>query len=228
MEFHVVTLFPEMFDSPFATGLVGRAARQGLLAIKAHSLREHGLGKYRQVDDAPYGGGTGMVMRPEPLVSAIEAITAQRPGLWRILLAPDGELLSQRLVREVAGRRPGLLLVAGRYEGIDERVRAFVDQEISIGDYVLGGGELAAMVIIEAVARLIPGVVGNPASLAEESFSAGLLEYPQYTRPEEFRGMRVPEVLLGGDHEKIRAWRAEQALRRTRNKRPDLLSGPKP
>ncbi len=193
MEFHIITLFPEMFDSPARAGLLGRAVSAGLVAICAHPLRDHGLGNYRQVDDTPYGGGSGMVMRPEPIASAIDSVLAKRPGLWRILLTPHGELLDQKLVRDLADRKPGLLLVAGRYEGVDERVGAMVDQEISIGDYVLSGGEIAAMAVIEAVARLVPGVLGNPESLEEESFSDGLLEYPHYTRPEEFRGMRVPE-----------------------------------
>jgi tRNA (guanine37-N1)-methyltransferase len=228
MEFHVITLFPEMFDSPFRHGMVGRAIEQGLVVFKAHPIRPFGLGSYKQVDDTPYGGGSGMVMRPEPIAAAIDTAIAERAGLWRVLLTPQGELLDQARVREMAARRPGLILVAGRYEGVDERVRAMVDQEISVGDYVLSGGEIAAMVVIEAVARLVPGVLGNPQSLDEESFSAGLLEYPQYTRPEEFRGMRVPEVLLGGDHGKIRAWRQAEALKRTQARRPDLLARRKP
>jgi tRNA (guanine37-N1)-methyltransferase len=223
MEFHVITLFAEMFGAPFEAGLIGRAARQGLITVTAHPLRNFGLGNYRQVDDTPYGGGSGMVMRPEPLVAAIDSVGRAHPGLWRVLLSPQGELLNQPAVRELAQKKPGLLLIAGRYEGVDERVRAFVDQEISIGDYVLSGGELAAMVVIEAVARLVPGVLGNPVSLEEESFSDGLLEYPQYTRPEEFRGMRVPEILLSGDHGRIRAWRKAEALKRTRRRRPDLF-----
>ena len=223
MEFHVITLFPEMFESPMAAGMVARAIKAGLVSVTAHPLRPFGLGSYRQVDDTPYGGGSGMVMRPEPLAAAIDALMGEHPGLWRVLMTPQGEPLDQERVRELAERRPGLLLIAGRYEGIDERVRSLVDSEISIGDYVLSGGELAAMVLIEAVARLQPGVLGNPASIEEESFSAGLLEYPQYTRPEEFRGMRVPEVLLSGDHAKIRAWREAEARRRTKARRPDLL-----
>ncbi len=223
MEFHVITLFPEMFESPLRAGMVGRAIEQKLIAVRTHALREHGLGSYRQVDDAPYGGGSGMVMRPEPIAAAIDAVCAGRPGLWRILLTPQGEVFDQALARKLAERKPGLLLIAGRYEGIDERVRSLVDQEISIGDYVLSGGELAAMAIIEAVARLVPGVLGNPESLREESFGDATLEYPQYTRPEEFRGLRVPEVLLSGDHAKIRAWRKTEALKRTERRRPDLL-----
>jgi tRNA (guanine37-N1)-methyltransferase len=223
MQFHVITLFPEMFDSPFRAGIVGRALEQGIIRLYLHPLRPFGLGNYRQVDDAPYGGGSGMVMRPEPIAAAIDSVTADNPRLWKILMTPQGEVFDQAMARRLAQKTDGLLLVAGRYEGIDERVRSLVDQEISIGDYVLSGGELPAMVVIEAVARLVPGVLGNAESLAEESFSGGMLEYPQYTRPEEFRGMRVPEVLQSGDHRKVREWRAAQALKRTRERRPDLL-----
>ena len=228
MEFHIITLFPEMFDSPFRGGMVGRAIEQGIVVVKPHPLRPFGLGNYKQVDDQPYGGGSGMVMRPEPIAAAIDSVMGEHPGLWRILMTPQGAPLTQEKVRELAARKPGLLLIAGRYEGVDERVRAMVDEEISIGDYVLSGGEIPAMVLIEASARLQPGVLGNPDSIEEESFSAGLLEYPQYTRPEEFRGMRVPEVLLSGDHGKIRAWREAQARRRTAERRPDLVGRRKP
>jgi tRNA (guanine37-N1)-methyltransferase len=215
MEFHVITLFPTML-SALDAGLIGRARERRLFTIYGHDLREHGLGKYRQIDDTPYGGGSGMVMRAEPIASAIEAVEVSHPGLQKILLTPGGETLSQPLVRELAEVRPGLMLIAGRYEGVDDRVRSLIDREISIGDYVLSGGELAAMVVIEAVARLLPGVLGNPESLAEESFgSAGTLEYPQYTRPEEFRGQRVPEILLSGDHARIRSWREEESRKRT-------------
>jgi tRNA (guanine37-N1)-methyltransferase len=227
MEFHIITLFPEMFESPFRGGMVGRAIEQGIIVVKPHPLRPFGLGNYKQVDDQPYGGGSGMVMRPEPIAAAIDAVMGAHPQLRRILMTPQGAPLTQEKVRELA-RKEGLLLIAGRYEGVDERVRAMVDEEISIGDYVLSGGELPAMALIEAVARLQPGVLGNPDSIEEESFSAGLLEYPQYTRPEDFRGMRVPEVLLSGDHGKIRAWREEQARRRTAERRPDLLGRRKP
>src|SRR5215469_7213150 len=223
MEFHLITLFPEMLTALDA-GLIGRARERGLISIQAHNLRDHGLGNYRQVDDTPYGGGSGMVMRPEPLAAAIDAVMAEHPKLLRVLMTPQGELLDQPLVRELVGGYDGLLLVAGRYEGVDERVREMVDREISIGDYILSGGELAAMVVIESVARLVPGVLGNPQSLEEESFgTGGMLEYPQYTRPEEFRGMRVPEVLIGGDHGKIRAWRDTEARRRTERRRPCLI-----
>jgi tRNA (guanine37-N1)-methyltransferase len=163
-----------------------------------------------------------MVMRPEPIAAAIDAVSAAHPGLWKILMAPAGEVFDQSIARDLALRKPGLMLIAGRYEGVDDRVRSMVDAELSIGDYVLSGGEIPAMAVIEAVARLVPGVLGNPESLTEESFSDGLLEYPQYTRPEEFRGLRVPEILLGGDHAKIRRWRAEQAAARTERRRPDL------
>lgn len=224
MEFHIITLFPEMFAA-LDSGLIGRARKQGLIAVRTHNLREYGLGSYRQVDDTPYGGGSGMVMRPEPIAAALDHALAERPGLLRILLTPQGQLLDQAQVRDLARHDQGLLLIAGRYEGVDERVRSLVDRELSIGDYVLGGGELAAMVVIEAVGRLVDGVVGNPQSLAEESFGyAGMLEYPQYTRPEEFRGMRVPEILLSGDHGKIRSWREIEARRRTELRRPDLIA----
>jgi tRNA (guanine37-N1)-methyltransferase len=208
------------------SGLIGRACTQGLVCIRAHGLREYGLGNYRQVDDTPYGGGSGMIMRPEPLAAAIDAVIAERPGLLRIMMSPQGETLTQEVVRELVHHEAGLLLIAGRYEGVDTRVLSLVDREISIGDYVLSGGELAAMVVIEAVARLVPGVLGNPDSLTEESFGPdGILEYPQYTRPEEFRGMHVPEILLSGDHGRIQEWRESEALKRTAARRPDLLRG---
>jgi tRNA (guanine37-N1)-methyltransferase len=223
MEFHVITLFPEMFAALDA-GLIGRARQQGTIAVRTHNLREFGLGNYRQVDDTPYGGGSGMVMRPEPIAAAIDAATAERPDVLKILTTPQGERFDQPMAREFVQHRGGLLFIAGRYEGVDERIHALVDREISIGDYVLSGGEMASMVVIEAVARLVPGVVGNPESLEEESFGNGnLLEYPQYTRPEEFRGMHVPEILLSGDHGKIRAWREAEALRRTTRRRPELV-----
>jgi tRNA (guanine37-N1)-methyltransferase len=228
MDFHVITLFPEMFESPFRGGMIGRAIEQSKIRLHVHALRPFGLGNYRQVDDAPYGGGSGMVMRPEPIAAAIDSVAAAHPGLWKILLTPQGEVFNQPLARELSGRGKGLLLIAGRYEGIDERVRSVVDQEISIGDYVLSGGEIPAMVVIEAVGRLVPGVLGNPESLDEESFADGTLEYPQYTRPEEFRGMRVPEILLSGDHGKIRAWRQAESRRRTERRRPDLPARRKP
>jgi tRNA (guanine37-N1)-methyltransferase len=223
MEFHVITLFPEMFTA-LEAGPIGRAQASGLIAVHTHNLRDYGLGNYRQVDDTPYGGGSGMVMRPEPLVAAIDEVMALCPSLLRILMSPQGEMMNQATVRELAQRAAGLLLICGRYEGIDERVSSIVDREVSIGDYVLSGGELAAMVVIEAVARLLPGVLGNAESLAEESFGPSrMLEYPHFTRPEEFRGMRVPAVLLSGDHRRIRAWREAEARKRTAQRRPYLL-----
>ncbi|HLH78196.1 MAG TPA: tRNA (guanosine(37)-N1)-methyltransferase TrmD [Candidatus Binataceae bacterium] len=224
MEFHIVTLFPAMLQGWLEAGVVGRALRGQPAGVVLHNLRDYGLGNYRQVDDQPYGGGSGMVLRPEPVAAAIDHALSARPGLHRILLTPQGARFDQERARRYAGREPGLLLIAGRYEGIDERVRELVDEELSIGDYILNGGELAAMVVVEAVCRLLPGVLGNAHSLAEESFGQGLLEYPQYTRPEVFRGLSVPEVLLSGDHARIRRWRQEQAERRTRDRRPDLLN----
>jgi tRNA (guanine37-N1)-methyltransferase len=226
MDFHVITLFPEMFTALDA-GLMGRAQARGLIVIHTHNLRQYGLGNYRQVDDTPYGGGCGMVMRPEPIAAAIDEVMAQQSGLLRVLMSPQGEMMDQAVVRELAQHAPGLLLIAGRYEGIDARVLSMVDREISIGDYVLSGGELPAMVVIEAVARLLPGVLGNQESLAEESFGAsGVLEYPHFTRPEEFRGIRVPEVLLSGDHRRIQAWREAEARKLTARRRPHLLLTP--
>jgi tRNA (guanine37-N1)-methyltransferase len=222
MRFDVITLFPAMLAA-LDYGLIGRARDRGLIEVHAHDLRPHGIGTYHQVDDTPYGGGSGMLMRPEPLVGAIEAVREAVPGLATILLTPQGQPLRQEMVRELSEHRPGLLLIAGRYEGFDERVRTFVDREISVGNYILTGGELPAMVLIEAVARLVPGVLGNPDSIREESFADGaMLEYPQYTRPEEFRGMRVPAILLSGDHGKIRRWREDQARERTARRRLDI------
>jgi tRNA (guanine37-N1)-methyltransferase len=214
MRFDVVSLFPEVFEPVFRAGVVGRAIDRGLLELHAHDLREHTHDRHRQVDDVPYGGGPGMVLKPEPLFEAIEAIRAQNPGPV-ILMEPWGEPLTQLLARELAAE-PGLVIVCGRYEGIDDRVReSLADREISIGDYVLSGGELPAMVVIDAVSRLIPGVLGDEDSLAGDSFTADLLGHPQYTRPAEYRGLRVPEVLLSGNHREIEAWRQAQALRRT-------------
>ncbi|TMB50547.1 MAG: tRNA (guanosine(37)-N1)-methyltransferase TrmD [Chloroflexi bacterium] len=199
--------------------LFGRAVDNGLLSVAVHDLREHGLGRHRTVDDYPYGGGAGMVLRPEPLFAAIEPL--RDDGAHVILLDPAGERLTDPLARELAGL-PRLALVCGRYEGIDERARGLADREVSIGDYVLTGGELPALVLLDVVARLVPGVI-EAASHEEDSFAAGLLEYPQYTRPEEFRGMGVPQVLLSGHHGEVARWRRREALRRTLERRPDLL-----
>jgi tRNA (guanine37-N1)-methyltransferase len=219
VRFDVVTLFPELLEVPLRTSIIGRAAEAGIIEFGLHDLREHGIGRHRSVDDYPYGGGAGMVMRPEPLFAAIEPL--KKAGAHVILLDPAGQRLSDPLARQLAAL-PHLALVCGRYEGIDERARALVDREVSIGDYVLTGGELPALVLIDSVARLVPGVI-QPESHEGDSFASGLLEHPQYTRPEEFRGMRVPDVLLSGHHREVDRWRRREALRRTFERRPDLL-----
>jgi tRNA (guanine37-N1)-methyltransferase len=219
MRIDVVTLFPELFTGPLQVSIVGRAVERGLVEFGVHDLREHGLGRHRSVDDYPYGGGAGMVMRPEPLFAALEPLRAA--GAHVVLLDPAGERLTDALARELAAV-PHLALVSGRYEGIDERVRTLVDREVSIGDYVVTGGELPALVIIDAVVRLVSGVI-TEASHEGDSFAAGLLEYPQYTRPEVFRDLSVPPVLLGGNHAEVESWRRREALRRTLERRPDLL-----
>jgi tRNA (guanine37-N1)-methyltransferase len=219
MRIDVVTTFPELFDLPLRTSIIGRAAEQGIVEFDVHDLREHGLGKHRSVDDYPYGGGAGMVMRPEPLFAAVEPL--REAGAHVILLDPAGERLTDALARELA-TLPHLALVSGRYEGIDERVRTLVDREVSIGDYVLTGGELPALVLIDTVVRLLPGAI-QEASHESDSFATGLLEHPQYTRPERFRDFDVPPVLLGGHHGEVDRWRRREALRRTLERRPDLL-----
>lgn len=217
----MVTLFPELFGGPLAVGPIKRARELGALGVSLHQLRDYAGGRHLQVDDVPYGGGQGMVMKPEPLVAAIEHIAAvERPR--RILLAARGARFDQRRAAALAGEA-SLLLVCGRYEGVDERVRAHVDEEISIGDYVLSGGELPALVVLDAIARLLPGVLGNAASAPDDSFATGLLEHPQYTRPWTFGDVAVPEILGSGDHAAIHRWRREQALRITFERRPDLL-----
>jgi len=215
----VVTIFPELFPGPLGASVTGRALERGLATLEAHDLRRWGLGRHRSVDDYPYGGGAGMVLRPEPIAGALDELAEDQTT--RILLDPGGRRFEQSLASELAGQTH-LLLVCPRYEGVDERVRKMVDLELSIGDYVLTGGELAAMVVIDAVLRLLPGAI-DAASPIDESFSAGLLEYPQYTRPPDFRGQAVPEILLSGDHGAVERWRREQALERTRRQRPDLL-----
>jgi tRNA (guanine37-N1)-methyltransferase len=215
----VVTLFPELFDLPLRTSVIGRGIERGLVEVTAHDLREHGLGRHRSVDDYPYGGGAGMVLRPEPLQAAVGPLRAE--GAHVILLDPAGERLTDALARDLA-RLDHLALICGRYEGIDERARTLADREVSIGDYVLTGGELAALVLIDAVARLVPGVIDD-ASSAGDSFAAGLLEYPQYTRPERFDGSDVPPILRSGNHGEVDRWRRREALRRTLLRRPDLL-----
>ena len=225
MLIEVVTLFPAMIREALQHGIVGRAQQRGLLTVGTEDPRAHTSDVHRTVDDRPYGGGPGMVMKPEPLAAAIAAAAARLPtGSMRIALSAQGEPLGQGRVRELTGMS-GLLLVAGRYEGIDERVlEAEVDLELSIGDYVLSGGELPALVLIDAIARLLPGALGDERSAVQESFSEGLLDWPHYTRPEEYAGRRVPAVLLSGDHAAIERWRLKQALGRTWLRRPGLLA----
>jgi tRNA (guanine37-N1)-methyltransferase len=219
LEIDVLTLFPAMVSGPLAESIPGRIQERGLVAIRVHDLRAYGLGRHRSVDDTPYGGGAGMVMRVEPVVAAIEAV--RRPDSTVILLDPGGEVFRQARAADLA-TRDHLVLVCPRYEGVDDRIRAFVDLELSIGDFVVTGGELPALVVIDAVIRLLPGAI-DAASTDEESFSAGLLEYPQYTRPPTFRDLDVPPILTSGDHGAVARWRHERAVERTRANRPDLL-----
>jgi len=231
MHVDLVTLFPELFDTFLETSFVGRARTQGALTVERRSPRDFGLGKHRSVDDTPYGGGSGMLMRVDVLVACMESLdetatTAARERSHRVLLTPQGAPLTQTIVEGMAAR-PALMLVCGRDEGFDDRVRSFVDQEVSLGDFVLTGGEVAAMAIVEACIRLLPGVLGNEASTREESHSPeshGLLEYPQFTRPADFRGQPVPEPLVSGNHAKIERWRREQAEERTEKRRPDVFA----
>ena len=217
----VITLFPGVFPGPLAESIPGRAMARGIVELHAHDLRQWGIGRHRSVDDYPYGGGAGMVMRPEPIAAALEAIAPAGSTATRILLDPGGARFDQAMARDLAAREH-LVLVSPRYEGVDDRVRALVDMEVSIGDYVLSGGELPALVVIDAVVRLLPGAIDD-ASPIEESFSEAMLEYPQFTRPAEFGGVRVPDVLVSGHHGEVARWRREQALERTRRNRPDLL-----
>jgi tRNA (guanine37-N1)-methyltransferase len=219
LEIDVLTLFPTMVTGPLSESIPGRIQEQGLATIHVHDLRDFGLGRHKSVDDSPYGGGAGMVMRVEPLVAAIDSV--RRPESTVILLDPSGEVFRHDRAADLA-LREHLVFVCPRYEGVDERIREFVDLELSIGDYVVTGGELPALVVIDAVIRLLPGAI-DELSTAEESFSAGLLEYPQYTRPPSFRGMDVPPILTSGDHGAVARWREEQATARTRERRPDLM-----
>jgi tRNA (guanine37-N1)-methyltransferase len=223
MRIDVFTIFPEYLEGPLGTSLLGRAREQGLVDVRVHDPRAHATDAHRSVDDTPFGGGAGMVMTPEPLFAAVEAVDPPRPLL---LLSAAGRRFDQKLATRLAGGA-GFSLVCGRYEGVDQRVADHLcDEEISVGDYVLAGGEAASLVVIEAVARLVPGVMGNEESGVDESFGDGLLEHPQYTRPAEFRGWVVPEALRSGDHARVARWRKAQALRRTLDRRPDLL-GPR-
>ena len=221
MRVDILTIFPRIFDGPLRESLLGKAIEGGTLDVRVHDIRDHATDRHRQVDDEPFGGGPGMVMKPEPILGAVAALG---PGAKRVLLlSPAGRRLDQALVRELAAE-PWLALVCGRYEGVDERVvEGLSAEEISIGDYVLSGGEVPALVVLEAVTRLVPGVVGKGESLAAESFEDGLLDHPHYTRPREFRGLGVPDVLLSGDHRRIEEWRREAAREKTKRNRPDLL-----
>lgn len=220
----VLTIFPGMFSGPLSESIVARARERGLVEIHIHDIREFARDKHRVTDDYPFGGGAGMVMKPEPIFAAVEQVMSDAAGPVRvILMSPQGRVFTQEMAMRLAQERH-LLFICGHYEGVDERVRqALVHEEISIGDYILTGGELPAMVVIDALTRLVPGVLDEE-SVAAESFTSGLLDYPQYTRPREFRGMTVPEVLISGDHEKVRIWRRKEALARTLERRPDLLS----
>jgi len=227
LRFDIVSIFPGMFESPFADSIIQRAWEEGLLDLRVHDLRDYSLNKHRKVDDTPFGGGVGMVMNVEPIARVIAAIKKEVPETRTILLSPGGRPFDQEKAWELS-RLPSLTLICGRYEGIDERVRLhFVDEEISIGDYVLTGGEIPAMVLVEAISRLVRGVLGDPESVVEESFTDGLLEYPQYTRPRDYQGFRVPEILVSGDHKKIRDWQKAEALKKTARVRPDLLKNNK-
>lgn len=221
LEIDVICLFPAMVDGPLSDSIPGRARERGLVDLRVHDLRRWGLGRHRSVDDAPYGGGAGMVLRPEPIAAALDEL--RRPDSTVVLLDPGGRVFSQSVAGDLAARLH-LVIVCPRYEGVDDRVRDLADLELSIGDYVLSGGEPAAVVVVDAVMRLVPGVI-EAASTDEESFARGLLEYPQYTRPAEFRGRAVPPTLIGGHHEEVRRWRLEASLRRTLERRPDLLEG---
>jgi tRNA (guanine37-N1)-methyltransferase len=217
----ILTIFPGIFEGPLRESLLGKGIAGGVVDVRVHDIRDFTTDRHRQVDDVPFGGGPGMVMKPEPVFAAVESLGTGEKRV--LLLSPAGRRLDQAFARELAGE-PWLVLICGRYEGVDERVvEGLSAEEVSIGDYVLAGGEVPALVVLEAVARLIPGIMGRAESLHQESFQEGLLEYPQYTRPQEFRGMTVPEVLLSGDHARIEEWRREAAVEKTKRVRPDLL-----
>src|SRR5690349_16038757 len=229
MQFEVFTLLPEVFPPYLESSILQRARQRGLIDVRVHNIRDYTHDRHHTTDDTPYGGGGGMVMKPEPVFEAVESVLgfgsdpAQPPPIPVILLTPQGRVFTQRVAEELSAYNR-IALLCGRYEGVDERIRGhLVTDEISIGDYVLTGGELPALMIIDAVSRLIPGVLGDPTGAQDDSHSMGLLEYPHYTKPSEFRGWKVPEVLLSGDHGKIEKWRREQALTRTLKKRPDML-----
>ena len=222
MRFTIITLFPDFFSSPLKTSILGKAIKNQKIKVDVINIRDFAAGKHKVSDDAPYGGGKGMVMKPEPIIKAIKSIREDNSAAWVTLLSPQGRLFNQILAGELSQKRH-LVLICGHYEGVDQRVRYFIDDEVSLGDFILTGGEPAALCIIDAVARLLPGVIGKPQSLEEESFSEGLLEYPQYTRPAEYAGHKVPEILLSGHHKNIAQWRRQQAILHTLLLRPDLL-----
>jgi tRNA (guanine37-N1)-methyltransferase len=225
VHFDILTLFPGMFAGPFRESIIERAHQAGLVSMTLHNIRDYAQGRHRVTDDTPYGGGGGMIMKPEPIFAAVEAVLGEEVGqVPVILLTPQGQLFSQQIARELS-RLPRLVLICGRYEGVDERVHRYLaTHHLSIGDYVLSGGELPAMVLVDAITRLIPGVLGDPGATFEDSHAEGLLEYPQFTRPPVFRGHAVPDVLLSGHHAEITQWRRREALRRTLERRPDLLA----
>ena len=224
MKFEVLTIFPKIIKAYISEGIIKKAIDKGIITVDVINIRDFATGKHKQVDDYPYGGGAGMVFKPEPIFRAIEYIKKDGRQRYIVLLSPSGNLFNQSIAKKYAYTIDNLVLISGRYEGVDERVKILIDEEISIGEYILTGGELPALVIIDAVARLIPNVLGDKKSVEEESFSWGILEYPHYTRPEEFKGMKVPKVLLSGNHQKIKRWRRIEALRKTLRSRPDLIN----
>jgi len=223
MRYEVITLFPEIIETYVHTGVLGKAIEKGIIEVEIYNLRDFCTDKHRQVDDYPYGGGPGMVIKPEPVFRAIEFLKSDQRQRKIFLLSPSGRVFTQNYAKKLVSEYPCITLLSGRYEGFDYRVLEVVHEEISIGDYILTGGELAALVIIDATARLVPGVLGDERSVEEESFTEGLLEYPHWTRPREYKGMKVPDVLLSGDHKQIKCWRKREAIRRTLRLRPELL-----
>ncbi|MCP4715552.1 MAG: tRNA (guanosine(37)-N1)-methyltransferase TrmD [Deltaproteobacteria bacterium] len=222
VQFDIITLFPAMFQSPLQESILKRAQQRGLVSIHIHDLRDYTEDKHRTADDTPYGGGAGMVMKVEPIVKALDAVAGTGAQVLRLLTSPQGRVFDQQTAWRYRSCER-IVLVCGRYEGVDERVLSYVDEEVSVGDFILTGGELAAMVIVDAVSRLVPGVVGDEASVKEDTFENGLLKFPQYTRPQTFRSQSVPEVLVSGNHGKVRMWRKMQALLKTFQRRPDLI-----
>ena len=224
IRFDVLSIFPEMLVSPLSFSLLKKAQEKGLLSVNLHDIRNWAEDKHKMTDDAPYGGGCGMVMKVEPVEKALAAVKSSIENLLVVLMTPQGETFNQNIAAELA-KKEQIIIICGRYEGVDERIREhLVDREISIGDYILTGGELSALVVIDAVSRLVPGVLGNEESLVSESFSSGLLEYPQYTRPAEYKGWKVPDVLASGNHAEIELWKKKESLQRTYKRRPDLLA----